>query len=356
MASLFIVSKDIPQWLAAMAKTRKVFATQRESGAIIFKPYDPGREVVFERESVTSCKEAVFPQTKVLFSYFVKKNPETGETAGVAIEESLNKPAPQAVVFGTRPCGTKGFLTFDRVFDCDRIRDPYYTSLRERTAFITLACDRPGATCFCHWVGGAPDDPKGSDALLTPVEGGFLVEAVTEKGEELVNEARSLFAEADEKRREEGAAVRDKAKGMLTPKPDLTDIGPALEKRFRDLDFWEDMTAACVSCNMCTYLCPTCYCFNITDESDGQAGVRLRTWDACMSQQYSLEASGHNPRPTRAHRMRNRVNHKFWYHPKEYGGVISCCGCGRCVKHCPGSVDIRRILLTALERKDEDAE
>jgi len=328
-----------------------VFATQRESGAVIFRPYDPEREVVFDRESVTSSKEAVFPQTKILFRYGLRKDPETGEASDVDMVAEID--ASPAVVFGTRACGTKGFLTFDRVFDCDRVTDPYYKSLRESTAFVSIACDRPGATCFCHWVGGMPDDPKGSDILLVPVEGGFVAEIVTEKGAGLVK--AGAFTDAG-KLLDEANAVREKARGMLTPKPDLSEIGPALAERFQDLEFWEDMTAACVSCNMCTYLCPTCYCFNITDESDGLSGVRLRTWDACMSQQYTLEASGHNPRPSKAHRMRNRVNHKFLYHPKEYGGVISCCGCGRCIKHCPGSVDIRRILLTALERKNEQAE
>jgi ferredoxin len=73
-------------------------------------------------------------------------------------------------------------------------------------------------------------------------------------------------------------------------------------------------------------------------------GERLRSWDSCMFYQYSLEASGHNPRPTRLDRYRNRVGHKFSYFPEKYDGQFSCTGCGRCVRSCPVSIDIRRAV------------
>ena len=53
-------------------------------------------------------------------------------------------------------------------------------------------------------------------------------------------------------------------------------------------------------------MCPTCYCFNITDDDLGLASRRIRTWDNCMSHTFTLEGSGHNPRSTKAHRLKNR--------------------------------------------------
>ncbi len=131
------------------------------------------------------------------------------------------------------------------------------------------------------------------------------------------------------------------------------DFAPAQDKLmalFDDMEFWGDVSAKCISCGACTYLCPTCYCFNITDEGAGLSGRRVRSWDNCMSHQFTLEASGHNPRPTKAHRLRNRVGHKFSYYPAIHDEVIACCGCGRCIKSCPVSVDIREIVVRAMER------
>ena len=86
------------------------------------------------------------------------------------------------------------------------------------------------------------------------------------------------------------------------------------------MDFWQRLTENCISCGFCTYGCPTCHCFNIHDEMRGdREGERLRSWDACMFHLYTQETSGHNPRPTLAHRYRNRINHKFSYYPGEPG-------------------------------------
>jgi predicted aldo/keto reductase-like oxidoreductase len=68
-----------------------------------------------------------------------------------------------------------------------------------------------------------------------------------------------------------------------------------------------------------------------------------------MSPLFTLEASGHNPRPNKADRLKNRVGHKFSYYPSLHSGRFSCCGCGRCIRSCPSSVDIRKIVLDAVK-------
>lgn len=73
-------------------------------------------------------------------------------------------------------------------------------------------------------------------------------------------------------------------------------------------------------------------------------GERIRSWDGCMFPHFTLEGSGHNPRPTKFKRFRNRVGHKFVYYPEKYNGVIACCGCGRCIRYCPVSVDISEVV------------
>jgi ferredoxin len=181
------------------------------------------------------------------------------------------------------------------------------------------------------------------------VEGGFLLQAVTEKGAALLSSSR--LQSADDAKAEAAKAARAAVTASMGEVPDLSAAPAALLALFDNKEFWQAQSAGCLSCGACTYLCPTCYCFNITDESNGISGVRMRSWDTCMSALFTLEASGHNPRANKAARLRNRVGHKFSYYPDIHGGRFSCSGCGRCIKSCPSSVDIRKIVSDAVKAR-----
>jgi len=345
-AAKFLSNTALRPWLDELAAKQAVIAPRREGDAIVFRPYDPSVSPELSKDATIAPKESVFPACEELMRYHYAKNLDDPSQAGLTLTETI-PPARPTVVFGARPCGARGFTTFDRVYDTQAKCDPYYAARRQATTYVTLACSTPANTCFCHWVGSGPSDPQGSDVLLTPVAGGFVAEGVTEKGSLLL--ASTHLSDAGE-RVKEAEATKAKALAALKTAPDLSGAPKALLAVFDDMDFWTDMSAKCVSCGACTYLCPTCYCFSITDEMRGLEGSRIRTWDNCMLYQYTQEASGHNPRPTKAHRLKNRVGHKFSYYPDLHGGAIACCGCGRCIKSCPAGVDIREIVLAAIDR------
>ncbi|WP_348771050.1 4Fe-4S dicluster domain-containing protein [Pseudodesulfovibrio sp. zrk46] len=276
-------------------------------------------------------------------SYKQTKDQEDLGKVKLEIKEKVDD--SPAVVIGCRSCDAAGFNTFDRVYLKDSITDQNYLARRENTVLISLVCEKPATTCFCNWVGGSPASADGADVQMTPLTDGWLVEAITERGEVLMLSA-ILTDGAD--RVNEAAEVKSKAEDNMPEAPQLDKAPEQLLGLFDNADFWESMSAKCISCGTCTYLCPTCYCFNITDEACGMEGVRLRTWDNCMSSQFTMEASGHNPRPTKAHRLKNRIGHKFSYYPTLHGGNIACVGCGRCIKSCPVSVDIRSVIVNAM--------
>ncbi len=351
MEAKFIPGDKVPAWLAELAKERRTAVPRREGGAVVFRPFDPDQPVPLGRQATTPPKGSVFPQCEPLMVFRYEKDPASPDTSQVRVKETIDE-TPRLVV-GGRPCDARGFATFDRVYDAEDVKDLNYLARREHTAFITMACPRPSSTCFCHWVGSGPADTECSDVLMTPVEGGYVLEPVTETGGELLQS--SLLEDAG-KRLDEAHAVHKRAAEGLGEAPDLSETPGKLLELFDDMGFWEEVSAKCISCGACTYLCPTCYCFNITDEACGAEGARLRTWDNCMSYQFTMEASGHNPRPTKAHRLKNRVGHKFSYYPTIHGGAIACCGCGRCIKHCPVSVDIREIVLKATAAESAEQE
>ena len=166
------------------------------------------------------------------------------------------------------------------------------------------------------------------------------------------------FADAADKAGDVQAAHEAAASSLPSPST-LTHVAEKVASRFTDKAFWEKETVKCLSCGACTYLCPTCQCFTITDEGSQLDGRRLRSWDSCMTPLFTLETSGHNPRPSKADRMRNRVSHKFSFYPERYDGFFSCVGCGRCVVSCPVSLDIRHMVKAAVEGSSlvfEDAE
>lgn len=342
MADKFVATNELGSWLAALSDQYRTLVPRREGDAVVFQPFEESRPVELDARPTKSPKEAVFPQCEALLTFAYNKNPETPGRVEVAVTEKMGG-APTVVV-GGRPCDASGFFTFDRVYDSERVKDLNYLHRREQTLFVSLVCEKPATTCFCNWVGGGPASANGSDALMIPVDGGYVLESLTDSGGKLLEG----LSDASDARTKQAQSVKSAAEEAMDKAPDLSAAQEQLLAHFDDVEFWEDQSGKCISCGTCTYLCPTCYCFNITDEQFGHEGVRLRTWDNCMSSLFTMEASGHNPRPTKAHRLKNRVGHKFSYYPSLHGGNIACCGCGRCIKSCPASVDIRAIVLNAI--------
>ncbi|MBW2039552.1 MAG: 4Fe-4S dicluster domain-containing protein [Deltaproteobacteria bacterium] len=333
----FLATDKIPGLLKRLGGTYRVFAPVKVSDTVIlFHEFKEGAQLALNKQATLPPKEILFPQTECLLSYTYHKDPENLEKSEVQVEETLE--ALPTIIFGARPCDARGLMVFDAVFNDGQWRDPYYKARRKATTIVTILCTQPENTCFCTSVGGGPTNTEGSDLVLTPVTGGYFAEPATEKGGALLqDEAFALgHNKADEAREE-------REKVSLESELELDGIAQCLLELF-STDFWKQVSAKCISCGACTYVCPTCYCFNITDETAGVKGERIRTWDSCMFYQYTLEASGHNPRPTKVERYRNRIGHKFSYHPTNYEGMFGCTGCGRCIKACPVSLDIRQVL------------
>ena len=118
-----------------------------------------------------------------------------------------------------------------------------------------------------------------------------------------------------------------------------------------DHEIWERVSRKCLGCGACSYLCPTCYCFDLTDEKTSTGARKVRRWDCCMFPSFTLHASGHNPRPVNAPRVRQKLMHKFSYHTERHG-LSSCVGCGRCVRSCPVNLDIRQLLGQLMAASD----
>ncbi|MDD2391258.1 MAG: 4Fe-4S dicluster domain-containing protein [Desulfobacterales bacterium] len=346
----YISQNELPAVLETVSGLMDVWVplkTGTHKTAIEFAPFTPGCRPIFDRQSTSSPKSVLFPQSETLFKFRYLKDESDPTRQTVALTD-LEEIRP-ALVFGLRPCDARGFLVFDKVFLDGIAKDPYYAKRREKTVLATLACKTPDSACFCSSVGSGPGDRQNSDLWIIPIDDGFVIEALTEKGREVLPRFGKPAGESQIKQAEK---VQKHIDGLTVGKADLTGAGSEFTRRFTDTEFWRDQVSKCLSCGMCTFNCPTCYCFNITDDAHGLEGERLRSWDSCMFNHYTREASGHNPRPEKYERFRNRVGHKFSYFPERYDGMMACCGCGRCIRNCPVSMDIRQIVRSLKENAD----
>ncbi len=290
-------------------------------------------------KSLHSPKSIVFPQREVLFTFDHDKDGQP------VIEEVLPDPKP-FVVFGVRPCDAKGLTLTDLVFTKEH-KDPYYCARRDRGVFIGLACNAPPTlSCFCLSVDGSPHGEDGLDILMTELADGYYVKALTDKGREIAKLAGSLLKAPADKDKKALMKTRAKAeKHQYRPIDGLKGVADKLRTMF-GTPFWDGNSKACIQCGICTFLCPTCHCFDMNDEITGSApfkGERVRTWDTCQFPDFTMHSSGHNPRPGNAARLRQRIGHKFQYFFENHG-VHQCTGCGRCVAECPVGIDIVAVV------------
>lgn len=283
-----------------------------------------------------SPKTTVFPQSEVLLKCSLNAQQNALAPMDVVVED----PSP-ILVLGLRPCDAKAISLLRKNFDTAQYKDPYFLNRLNQTTFVGVACTSPCDTCFCTSAGGGgPFSEEGLDALLIPEEDSYIIKSLTPKGETFLQrgflkgtdlEESVLFPMVEEAMNKISTTIET----STLSKKNLLDLYNA--------PFWGEAAFACINCGTCTFVCPTCWCFDLQDEASKTHSKRFRNWDSCMFPLFTLHTSGHNPRASKTQRFRQRFMHKLKYFIDKYEDGIMCVGCGRCVRLCPVNIDIRRI-------------
>ena len=254
--------------------------------------------------------------------------------------------APNRVIVGAKACDLVALRTYDKVFGEGEVVDDFYLAKRRNTTIIAADCPEPLESCGCSLLGGKPYSEDGFDLCLSEVEGGFVIEAGSAKGEKLLGGASGLSG-ASEAQKSQRKASREAAAERLeriNAGLHLSASRQELVRRSDRDDQWRDGVSSCVECGACLFACPTCYCFLLHDyPREGGGGERAKAWDACIYGGYHQMAGGGSPRADLLKRFRNRWMHKFDYFVDAFG-FESCSGCGRCLSGCPGGIDLRKVL------------
>ena len=336
MTAKLLPINELDGFVKKLLKSHAVVGPTKRAGVTLYATVRGADELNLEE---TNClkgpKRFFFPQSDVLMEF-------EGRMDSAVPVGDVEKPKP-TVLFGVRPCDARSFGILDRLFINEDYIDDYYKARREATSVFCLSCTRPRPTCFCTSVGGGPFGASDCDVSMTVIGENLLLEPVSEKGEKLLEglgDAPSSMVGEKEKERK-------KAEESMAAKLDIQRLPDKLKGMFDDA-VWEAITEKCMGCGVCTYLCPTCHCFDIQDEATDDKGARVRNWDSCMFPIFTYHGSGHQPRGKKHQRMRQRIMHKFNYYVENFG-VIACVGCGRCITECPTNEDLRDNLMKLMD-------
>jgi heterodisulfide reductase subunit C len=185
------------------------------------------------------------------------------------------------------------------------------------------------------------------------IEGELYWKALTEKGEALTETVKALLTETCESKVEaEKSAVKAIVEKLPYSNLSLEGWnGNVLTEKFNDA-LWNELYKPCLACGTCTFVCPTCQCYDIKDYNTGNGVQRYRCWDSCMYSDFTMMAHGNN-RNSQMQRFRQRFMHKLVYFPANNDGMYSCVGCGRCVDKCPASLNIVKVIKAFSEKGDK---
>jgi len=333
MADKTIKKDQVKTMLNKIAQSNQLIAPIQVDGITLFKPVQSGEGVVLDyQNALVPPKDYFFPQSEKMFSYDI-----TDPSWAIKLAEGV----PNRVLFGARPCDVKSILLLDKVFDAE-FRDDFYLDKRNKTTVVAISCNESRHTCFCGAFGISPGEAEGADVLLTDLGDKYLVEALTDKGVSLLANFSDLLTDDDGS----GKAAKEKAVAPAKDKQmkiDMEGVKAKLDNMF-DHPMWATESMRCIGCGTCTFVCPTCHCFDIVDfNNQSSVGYRYRCADSCQFANFTRAAGGHQPRPSKKERTRQRFMHKLRYFVDRYGD-FGCVGCGRCLEKCPVNLDIAQII------------
>ena len=334
-----IARENLTALFQKIAADQELYLPVRTADQVNFGVWTEDADVDLDTlKSVKSPKDVFFPQSETLYTCIrdgkkLKVEPE-------ALKEQ------DFVVFGMKACDLKGVEVLDRVFLSDPV-DSFYAARRDHGTIVSMACHEPEETCFCKVFG--------VDAATWMIGDDLYWKPETEKGQKLTENLADLLEKAEDAGSEAAVGEEQEKIRTIIEKLPYSNLslegwnGDVLMEKFES-PVWEKLYKPCLACGTCTFVCPTCQCYDIKDYDTGHGVQRYRCWDSCMYSDFTMMAHGNN-RTSQKERFRQRFMHKLVYFPANNDGMYSCVGCGRCVEKCPAALNIVKVVKAFQEEE-----
>lgn len=277
-------------------------------------------KVIDIRKKTLPAKRYFFPAKEKIFVF----NKETKKLTHPIYKNKL-------LIFGLDLPDLEAMTQLDEIMEKPSA-DFYYWQRRQRSVLVGL-------------VDESIDLAPGGDLVLEKINAKqYRALILNNKGKELVS--NKFFEEIDKPEVKKYSSEKNHFKEMLLDSELLAD---AVKWSF-DHKIWDELAEKCLGCGVCTYVCPLCHCFSITDRVglDNKKCTRCRQWDACTLPRFAKIAGGHNFHKTIKQRYYNWFYHKFVRAYQEYG-KSQCVACGRCRENCPAGIQIGQVLKEIID-------
>ena len=337
--------RDFNDFIVAIAREQKVFAPIAKGyNQYAFEEVTSGNQIAIDYiPTILPPKKYFMPQYETIATY----NTSNGQNMEPVMEYE------DMVLFGVHTCDLAGIQCLNIVFS-QQPKDTNYLMRKNKILIIGYECNSycdEYASCrlvYNHLPNG------GYDLFFTNLENGsFIIHINTLIGEELVKKVK-IFKEADDSDLQTLEDLRERKRKIFAKNevPIEHEKIPELFDKVYDSKIWNELDKRCVACGNCTNVCPTCYCFDVIDESnlDLKTGRRYRRWDSCQNEEFAKVAGGESFRPERGARQRHRYYRKFRYSIEKFSRFF-CTGCGRCSRACMAGIDLKETLTKLVEEQ-----
>ncbi|MFH2008189.1 MAG: 4Fe-4S dicluster domain-containing protein [bacterium] len=249
-------------------------------------------------------------------------------------EQTIRYRIQPRAVLGLHACDINALLKLDRVFERSAFPSPYYVSRRRNTFIVGIdhpPCDRG----FCQSV-DADVVSEGFDLFLTDLGDRYFVAVASDRGFRLIQrvEARDV---SDADTQDYIVQRRRFAEGFET-EVNVKNLPYLLDLEF-EFPVWARWGDKCLSCGSCAMVCPTCYCYGVSErvDMDFRRGQKVKQLYSCNLIDFAEVAGGHNFRPTRSSRLKYRYYHQHRGFADEQ--EPKCVGCNRCGRVCLAGIN-----------------
>ncbi|MBD3160724.1 MAG: Ni/Fe hydrogenase subunit beta [Candidatus Eisenbacteria bacterium] len=339
MKTLVLSKMDVPGLVEALGETARLIGPRKKEHQFVFGQITKPEQLALEYPTtILPPSRQLFPNDEPLVRLRLDD---------VAASREIVE-GEKTILLGVHPCDVQGINILDEVFS-DSPPDANYLTRRSQTIIIALECQAPCSPYNLCFDKGTYRLEWGYDLLMIDLGDRYFVFTRTGAGEELIGDLPFFRAATPADREALGRARETQAGSFKTRLAGPVNRLPnALKEAYDDL-LWEAVGRRCLSCETCTNVCPTCYCFDVADEVelDLVNGTRCRQWDSCQSCTFAEVAGGENFRPRPSERQRHRLFKKEVYQYEKYGRS-ACVGCGRCSAQCVASIRLNEMYNQVL--------